>query len=112
MEEEVAAIADNDTSPHWVLKELPAGYRKVDQMIRMVHGKFLPVTHVVFSDGLASVSLFIEPITKGVKPRAGHCTVGNTSFYSSVAGYLQITVLGEVPEATTAQIANAVVFVK
>lgn len=112
MEDEVAAIADNNSSPHWVIKELPTGYRKVDQMIRMVHGKFLPVTHVVFSDGLASVSLFIEPVTKGVKPRAGHCVVGNTSFYSSVAGYLQITVLGEVPEATTAQIANAVVFVK
>jgi sigma-E factor negative regulatory protein RseB len=112
MEDEVPAKADNNVSPHWALKELPAGYRKVDQMIRMVHGKSLPVTHVVFSDGLASVSLFIEPVISGVKPRSGHSVVGNTSFYSSVAGYLQITVLGEVPEATVAQIANAVVFIK
>jgi sigma-E factor negative regulatory protein RseB len=95
-----------------MLKELPAGYHKVDQMLRVVHGKALPVTHVVFSDGLASVSLFIEPVTNNVKPRSGHSVVGNTSFYSSVAGYLQITVLGEVPEATVAQIANSVVFVK
>lgn len=112
MEDAVPAQADYNTSPHWTLKELPAGYRKVDQMIRMVHGKSLPVTHVVFSDGLASVSLFIEPVVKGVKPRTGHSVVGNTSFYSSVAGYLQITVLGEVPEATVAQIANSVVFIK
>jgi sigma-E factor negative regulatory protein RseB len=112
MEDAVPAQADYNTSPHWTLKELPAGYRKVDQMIRMVHGKSLPVTHVVFSDGLASVSLFIEPVVNGVKPRTGHSVVGNTSFYSSVAGYLQITALGEVPEATVAQIANSVVFIK
>lgn len=112
MEEEVPTKADFNPSPHWILKDLPAGYRKVDQMLREVHGKPLPVTHVVFSDGLASVSLFIEPVSNGVKPRAGHSRVGNTSFYSSVEGYLQITVLGEVPEATVAAIANSVVFVK
>lgn len=112
MEDEFSATPDNNASPHWQLKDLPAGYVKVDQMIRMVQGKSLPVTHVVFSDGLASVSLFIEPIAKGVKPRLGRSAVGNTNFYSSVAGYLQLTVLGEVPEATVSQIANAVVIVK
>jgi len=112
MEDEMPVIIDNNASPHWILKELPAGYHKVDQMIRMVHGKSLPVTHLVFSDGLASVSLFIKPIKKGVKPRVGHSTVGNTSVHSSVAGALQVTALGEVPKATVAQIANAVVFVK
>ena len=101
MEEDTAATEDANTSPHWELKDLPAGYRKVDQMARKVHGKSLPVTHVVFSDGLASVSLFIEPLVKGVKPRIGQSVVGNTSFYSRVAGFLQITALGEVPEAVS-----------
>ncbi|MSP86772.1 MAG: transcriptional regulator [Methylotenera sp.] len=112
MEDEPAATTDTNASPHWKLKDLPAGYVKVDQMKRMVRGKALPVTHVIFSDGLASVSLFIEPIESGVKPRLGHSVVANTSYYASVAGYLQITVLGEVPEATVAKIANAVVFIK
>ena len=112
MEDEIPTQADYNPSPHWMLKELPTGYRKVDQMIRTVQGKSFPVTHVVLSDGLASVSLFIEPVANGVKPRSGHSVVGNTSFYSNVAGYLQITVLGEVPEATVAQIANSVVFIK
>ncbi len=112
MEDEPSAVTDNHASPHWKLKDLPVGYVKVDQMMRSVRGKSLPVTHLIFSDGLASVSLFIEPIESGVKPRLGHKVVGNTSFYSSVTGYLQVTVLGEVPEATVAQIANAVLFVK
>ncbi len=112
MEDEATTIADNGISTDWTLKELPSGFRKVDQMIRMVHGKTLPVTHVIFSDGLASVSLFIEPITKNIKPRIGHKLVGGTSFYASVSDGYQVTVVGEVPEVTVAQIANAVVFKK
>jgi sigma-E factor negative regulatory protein RseB len=112
MEDEVDAVADNHVSPHWKLKELPLGYFKVDQMIRTVRGKSLPVSHLIFSDGLASISLFIEPMENGVKPRLGRAVVGNTSFHSAVVGYLQITALGEVPEAAVAQIANSVVFIK
>ena len=96
----------------WTLKDLPQGYRKVDQTQRMVHGKLTPVTHVIFSDGLASVSLFIEPVMKGVKPKTGHMLVANTSFHASVNHGYQITVVGEVPEATAAQIASAVSFKK
>jgi sigma-E factor negative regulatory protein RseB len=110
--EESTTSNDNYFSPHWQLTALPAGYRKVDQMARMVQGKPLPVTHMIFSDGLASVSLFIEKLPKDVKPRTGASMVGNTSVYSRVSGFLQITAVGEVPEATTANIANAVIFVK
>ncbi len=112
MEDEAVTIADNVATADWTLKGLPSGFKKIDQMIRMVHGKSLPVTHLIFSDGLASVSLFIEPITKNIKPRVGHRLVGGTSFYSSVSDGYQLTVVGEVPEITVAQIANAVVFKK
>jgi sigma-E factor negative regulatory protein RseB len=112
MEDDTAMITYNSVSTDWKLKDLPSGFRKVDQMIRMVHGKTLPVTQVVLSDGLASVSLFIEPITKNIKPRVGHKLVGDTSFFASVIDGYQLTVVGEVPEVTVAQIANAVVFKK
>jgi sigma-E factor negative regulatory protein RseB len=110
--EDVNTIADKQDSPHWRLKGLPEGFVKVDQMMRAVKGKTWPVSHLIFSDGLASVSLFIEPLENGIKPRTGRSLVGNTSFYANVAGNLQITVVGEVPEVTVAKIANAVVFVK
>jgi sigma-E factor negative regulatory protein RseB len=113
MEEDMdRTIADHSTQQHWMLRELPAGYRKVDQMKRMVHGKSLPITHVIFSDGLASVSLFIEPLIKGAKAKNGHKLVGTTSFYANVIDGHQIIVVGEVPEATVAQIAHAISFKK
>jgi sigma-E factor negative regulatory protein RseB len=105
-------IADNAANANWIIKDLPAGYRKVDQMKRMVHGRLQPITHVVFSDGLASVSLFIEPLIKGARPKSGHKLVGTTSFYANVVDGYQIIVVGEVPEATVAQIANAISFKK
>jgi len=112
MEEEKVVAADGSAPVTWSIKELPAGYRKVDQMMRMVPGKSHPVTHVVFSDGMASVSLFIEPIPKGARTKVMLSTSGNTNVYANVnSGYL-VTVLGEVPEATIVQIANAVVFNK
>lgn len=112
MEDERVVTADNNAAAAWAMSELPTGYRKVEQMMRMVQGKSHPVTHVVFSDGLASVSLFIEPVPKGVQTKTVLSTKGNASFYAKVhSGYL-VTAVGEVPEATVMQIANAVVFKK
>ncbi len=110
--EENVTLSDSSNSPHWQLTALPAGFRKVDQRVLTVQGKSIPVTHLVFSDGLASVSLFIEPVRRGVKARTSAAMRGNTSVYARVTGFLQITALGEVPEVTTAHIANAVIFVK
>jgi sigma-E factor negative regulatory protein RseB len=110
--EQENVVLNNDNSPNWIIKELPTGYRKVDQKTRVVQGKHYPVTHVIFSDGMASVSLFIEPIPKGAKTKVSLTTKGNTSFYANVNNGHLITVVGEVPEATIVQIANAVVFKK
>lgn len=102
-----ASEADN-----WTVGQLPPGYRKIDQVIHMVPGKPAPVTHVIYSDGLASVSLFIEPVAKGSKFKIGHSVTGATNFYANVVDGYQIVVVGEVPEATVTQIANAVSFKK
>ena len=90
--------------------ELPQGYRKIDQVKQMVPGKQLPVTQVIFSDGLSSISLFIEPLAKGARPRVGHTVVGATNIYALVNEGHQVIVVGEVPEATVMQFANAVNF--
>lgn len=106
---QVPASVDPD---NWTVAQLPPGYRKIDQVKFMVPGKVAPVNHVIFSDGLASVSLFVEPLAKGMPSKIGHSNMGATNFYTNVIDGNQITVVGEVPEATVAQIANAVSFKK
>jgi sigma-E factor negative regulatory protein RseB len=102
------ALDDNT----WSVAKLPDGYRKIDQVTRMVPGKPYPVTQLIFSDGLASVSLFIEPLVKRVEPKVGHTVMGATHFYANTNNGHQIVVVGEVPEATVTQIASAVTFKK
>ena len=110
--EEPVPVASSAEADSWTLAELPAGYHKIDQIKCIVPGKKNPVTHIIFSDGLASVSLFIEPLTKGVRSKTGHTVAGATNFYANVTNGYQIMVVGEVPEDTVAQIANAVSFKK
>ena len=99
-------------SEGWTLSNLPPGYRKVDQMLTRVPGKAEPVPHLIFSDGLASVSLFIEPLAKGARPKSGHSAMGATHFYANVVDGRQIITVGEVPEAAVEQIAHAIDFQK
>jgi len=109
-EEKVAPAGDDDDD--WVIGPLPAGFRKVEHMHRHVHGKDAAVSHLVFSDGLASVSLFIEPLDKNKPPRQGNFVQGATNVFANTVDGRQIIVVGEVPEATVRQVAAAVSFKK
>ncbi len=96
----------------WIVAQLPTGYRKIDHIQRVVPGKSGSVNQVIFSDGIASVSLFIEPIAKGKRPRMGHMLIGSTNICANVIDGYQIVVVGEVPAETVRQIAKAVTFKK
>jgi len=97
-------MVDND----WQVTDLPAGYQKINHIQRQVHGKNKMVDQMVFSDGLASVSVFIEPLVKGQRPKKGHMLMGSTNMCANVIQGHQVIVVGEVPEKTVQTIARAV----
>ena len=106
------ATAINQITNDWIVSELPTGYAKVDHRTVVVPGKTVPVDQIIFSDGIASISLFIEPLTKGTHPKMGHMQIGSTNICANVINGYQLTVVGEVPAATVMQIAKAVSFKK
>lgn len=108
--EDTTAASSTDSS--WIVAELPAGYAKVEHRAIVVPGKSAPVDQMIFSDGIASVSLFIEPLSRGMRPKMGHMLIGSTNICANVIDGYQVTVVGEVPEATVMQIAKAVSFKK
>lgn len=91
----------------WIPRQLPAGFRKVMETRRVMPGKKNPVMHSVFSDGLATVSLFVEPLEEE-RARQGVSGQGAINVYSRTSIDSQITVLGEVPPAAVKQIAQSV----
>ena len=102
----------NRVHTNWIVAELPPGYVKVDHIEFMTNGKTTPVNQMIFSDGIASVSLFIEPMLKGKRPKMGHHLIGSTHICANVVEGYQVMVVGEVPLATVQQIAKAVSFKK
>ena len=63
--------APSDPVPHetgWVVGRLPPGFSKIMEGFRSLRGKREPVAHLVFSDGLVAVSVFIEPVGANARP--------------------------------------------
>jgi sigma-E factor negative regulatory protein RseB len=73
-----------------------------------------PVDHLVFTDGLASVSVFVEvrpqqpSASPGEAPVDESANVGSSSAFSTVIDGHKVTAVGEVPPATVRFIANSV----
>ena len=66
-----------------------------------------PFEHLVFSDGLASVSVYIEAAQAAGNVTPGLSRMGTTNAYSSTVGGRQVTAIGEVPAATVKALSNA-----
>jgi sigma-E factor negative regulatory protein RseB len=89
----------------WSNDDLPAGFRLISNTEEELPGRDFPVTHILFSDGLANVSVFIEPADRIDIARRSR--VGASHSYSVEIGGYQVTAVGEVPAATVEQIASS-----
>jgi sigma-E factor negative regulatory protein RseB len=89
----------------WDSTDLPQGFRAVATHGENLPGNDQPVTHILYSDGLANVSVFIAAQDgEGVE---GASSVGRSNTYSVVVAGHQVTAVGEVPAVTVQQIATA-----
>jgi sigma-E factor negative regulatory protein RseB len=99
----------------WSAATLPPGFRMTVRSAQTLPGSAQPVDHLVFTDGMASVSVFVEmqqsgPPAPGAAPAAvaEAATVGSSSAFSTVVDGHKITAVGEVPPATVQFIATQV----
>jgi sigma-E factor negative regulatory protein RseB len=67
----------------WVVKSQPVGFKKVMEMKRFKTGAQSPVAHLVYSDGLAAVSVFIEPLPTKRKFQEGLTHQGRSTSTTS-----------------------------
>lgn len=105
---DAAAPGDAGTGD-WQVSWLPPGFAMHREQTQRMSASRLPVRHFVYSDGLATVSIFIEKLPESTIPLQGYSSLGAVNAFSRVAGNFQITVVGEVPQSTVRQIATAVV---
>ena len=93
----------------WKVANLPAGFKKVAEMVRTLVGRPAPVSQLVFSDGLSHVSVFVEPML-GIAQTSGARMTDDSpiAFAMRPVADHQITVMGEVPVAAVQAIADSV----
>ncbi len=92
----------------WRVANLPAGFHLTEHYYRR-HAVDQP-THeqLVFTDGLASVSVFIEQLVDNTEAFMGNSRMGAVNAYGNVINKHQITVVGDVPLATVELIGQSV----
>jgi len=106
--ENSGAVATSLAASGWTIKpELP-GFKKVTEMKR-TQGGSSEVGHVVYSDGLAAVSVFIEPMAKKTSlPPPGLSRQGAINIYSRQLDNHLVTVVGEAPAESVKKLAESV----
>jgi sigma-E factor negative regulatory protein RseB len=96
----------------WNALKLPPGFKMAARSAQVMPGSTDPVSHLVFSDGMASVSVFVEVETKTQSADDQTVTeesarMGSSSVYSTMMGGRKVTAVGEVPPETVRSIASS-----
>jgi sigma-E factor negative regulatory protein RseB len=106
----------------WVVKNLPAGFKKTLETRRFIpisanasgtdanQMKSHQVVQLMFSDGLSTISVFVEPNTGG--RTEGSLQQGAMTIMGKRLGDSWLTVVGEVPNAAIKQVINSIQFKK
>lgn len=94
----------------WRAAAPPAGFKLSVATESQIGGSDTPVGHLVYSDGLATVSVFIEDPATEADVGEGFSTMGSTNVYSlTLSSGQKATAIGEVPRQTVRTIASSLV---
>lgn len=88
--------------------EPPPGFVRVQEAVRVFPGKKAPVTHLVFSDGLSVLSMFVEPVNPQTQRLQGLSAEGVIGVYAREVDGYTVTTLGEVPNMALIETGNSV----
>lgn len=87
-----------DGNPDWIFHASVPGFRMVSELRRPARDQAPESAHFIFSDGLAAISVFIEPLVAGHPlPQQGMFSMGAINVYRRVAENMHFVVMGDVP---------------
>ncbi len=98
-----------DNPPGVTIGWMPPGFYEDLQRMQRLPASTHPVEHLVFSDGLASVSVFLEEeVERDAANLIGATRMGAVNAHGRSLGDYHVTVVGEVPHLTVQKISTAV----
>ncbi|MBC8210691.1 MAG: MucB/RseB C-terminal domain-containing protein [Gammaproteobacteria bacterium] len=100
-EENLALQGDS----RWQLQVLPGGFRVESSSRKKLSDSEDYIQHMILSDGMASVSIFIEPTTE--QSLSGESSMGAVNAYGLRLNEFSVIAIGEVPAITVKQLAES-----
>ena len=97
---------------NWKIMNVPAGFVPGVQRHHNMTVSDMPVEHFMYSDGLSSISIFVEKKMKKSKNLIGGSTMGAVNAYGRSVSDYHVTVVGEVPHATVKMVGDSVEHVR
>lgn len=101
---EASAVTSLD-GLEWIVEHLPPGFELLDHRIK---GDEQKIEHMVFSDGLASVSVFVENKAAETESFLGVSNMGAVNAFGGSQDGYHVTVVGEVPQVTVMAIGKSI----
>ncbi len=98
------------TNTPWRVDSIPSGYRLSKHIRRMNPMKMEEEEHMVFTDGLSSVSIFVKESRQGQSGMVGLSRMGAVHAYRETVADHWVTVMGEVPAQTVEHLAKAIIY--
>ena len=108
--EDVADAGGGSPAPtqEWTIGWLPAGFRMAGEFHDHIRPGSDAVDHRVYSDGLASLSVFVERGLGEGERFEGPSSVGAANAFGRIVGGFQVSVVGEVPGITVEKVAASI----
>lgn len=92
----------------WTINKLPYGFTIRDRAKQKMPNSDDLVDYLFVSDGLATISVYIEKFGVENKGYVGSSRVGAVSIYGSLMNDYHVTVVGEAPQSTVKMIAESI----
>lgn len=108
MKQDAAMEPTEPSNSHWSVTRLPAGYMQGMHKTHTLPTSHMPVEHLMFTDGISSVSVYIEEMNKSKPMMKGFSSIGAVNAYTTVMFNHYVTVVGEVPKTAVKVIADSV----
>ena len=102
------AVETLEADMTWQFSNLPEGFRKESALKREVGDTGRFIQQMVYTDGLASLSVFIEKQT--AQTTQGETSMGAVNGFIFLLDNYSVTAIGEVPAITVRQVAESVSF--
>jgi sigma-E factor negative regulatory protein RseB len=97
---EVQRVSSNELRAddvQWMFRNPLPGFRRISGMTRKLRPDAPESTQLIFSDGLAAISIFLEPMAGRVREEPSAFSIGAVNVYKRQVADHQVIVMGDVP---------------